>query len=111
MHKFKVGDYVIAMNSKACKVNPREEGKEYKILGLMKCPQCSDDYICVTRNDTKVRSYTCGDCGFDGIRSNHPWTSAKHFRLKGNTLEAQLKDALLIEDYELAARLRDQMNS
>jgi hypothetical protein len=110
MSKFKTGDIVIAITSKVCKINPREEGEAYKVRGVMKCPSCSDEYVCITDETFRPKTIKCAECGFDQVKSNHPWTSVIHFRLQGANLEEQIKDALAVENYELAAQLRDQLN-
>lgn len=113
MTKFNTGDIVVALSTKHCNMNPREEGKEYKVIGVIKCPQCEEDFICINdKTYSKAVRIKCSTCSCTNIYSNHVWTIASQFRSK-NTFDPQqeLQLAIKREDYMRAAELRDIINS
>jgi hypothetical protein len=113
MHKFKTGDIIIALNSKTCKFNPRTEGEAYRVLGVMQCPQCREDFVCINEKhyDQTVR-IKCATCGCKDIYSNHVWTLASNFRSENHfDPYDELERAVKNEDYMRAAELRDMINS
>lgn len=111
--QFKTGDLVIALNSKQCNLNPRTEGKEYKVIGVSKCPCCEVEMICIneTHHERAFR-IRCASCGDTTMRSNHVWTLASNFR-SANYFDPydELDRALKNEDYMRAAELRDLINA
>jgi hypothetical protein len=110
--KFKVGDIVIARNSKECKHNPRVEGKEYKVVGVTFCRECHDELLCINENGgSKSYRMKCGKCGNSDMLSSHFWTSASNFMSKDFDPYYELNLAIKMEDYERAAELRDQINA
>ena len=110
-NKFKKGDEVIALSSKDCKYNPREEGKKYKVHAVFNCRECNDEIICINNVDLPIAvTIKCSECGCTDFSSNKPWTRASQFRLSSNNLHIELQLAIEREDYEYAAKLRDQLN-
>ena len=111
--KFNTGDFVIALNSKNCNLNPRIEGKEYKVIGVSKCPGCEAEMICI-KEDHNVKGFRvrCASCGDTSMRSNHYWSLASNFR-SANHFDPyeELEHALKREDYMRAAELRDMINA
>lgn len=109
MNKFRVGDKVVALNTRQCKYNPREEGKEYTVFGVMQCPNCRTELISIRSSMlAATKQIKCSDCGCTDMHSNHYWTKASNFRSKDNfDLHDELKIAIINENYERAAQLRD----
>ena len=113
MSKFNTGDIVVALSTKHCNMNPRQEGKEYKVIGIMQCPKCSEEFVCINdkQYDKTVR-IKCSACSCSNIYSNHVWTSASQFRSNDNfDPHQELQLAIKREDYMRAAELRDIINS
>lgn len=112
MHKFKTGDIVVALSSRHCNMNPREEGKEYRVHGVMKCPSCMEEFVCIndTHYDQTIR-IKCSACGCSDMHSNHVWTLASNFKIKGLDLKLELNLAVKMEDYARAAQLRDMIRA
>lgn len=117
MREFQVKDKVVALSSKDCKYTGREEGKEYNVHGVTFCKKCNQQFISIHPEPLgKTFVIKCGECGDDTIKSNHPWTSAKHFVLATEStnkevLLIKLENAIRAENYEEAAKLRDMLNS
>lgn len=116
MNKFKVGDKVIALNSKSCKYSPRTEGEMYTVIATHTCRECGDEWICIHDiNLGRTRSIKCSQCGFDKMQSNSPFVSTRHFALveqieSKEILLIKLNNAIQSENYEEAAKLRDKIN-
>ena len=117
MKEFKIKDKVIALNSKDCKYTGRVKGKEYTVHGVTFCKKCNEQFISINPKPfDKTLVIKCGECGDQTIKSSHPWTSAKHFVLATDSsskevLLIRLENAIQAENYEEAAKLRDQINS
>jgi hypothetical protein len=113
MGKFNTGDKVIALSSKDCNKNPRQKGKEYKVIGVMECPECSEEFICINdKQYSNTLRIKCAACSCSNIYSNHMWTLASNFRSKDQfDPHYELKIAIKDEDYMRAAKLRDIINS
>jgi len=113
MDRFKTGDIVVALSTKHCNINPREEGKEYRVFGVMRCPKCETEFICINeKHYSQTFRIKCASCGCNDIHSNHAWTVASQFRSKNHfDPYDELDRALKNEDYMRAAELRDMINS
>lgn len=109
-NRFKVGDIVIANTSKTCKHNPRQAGEKYKVLAVHNCRNCNEELICINNSDLpKLFAIACS-CGDKEFSSNKPWTKASNFTMSTGNLHIELQLAIEREDYEYAAKLRDQIN-
>lgn len=109
---FKIGDIIVALNSKVCELNPRIEGNEYKVLGSTCCPECKEELVCINKtNATKSYKIKCAICGDTSMKSNHMWTLASNFRAKEFDPYEELERAIANEDYMRAAELRDKINA
>jgi len=107
--KFKEGDKVVAVTSNDLKIGRREAGKVYTVKIAIQCPNCNAEYICISTQELpKSYNMQCGSCKEHSFKSNRMWHRAVHF-IHATNLEEQLKIALELEDYELAARLRDEI--
>jgi ribosomal protein S27AE len=109
--KFKVGDYVVALTTKVTEHSSRIEGEKYKVLAEVACNDCGEQLLMVSKKELpKAYKMKCGNCGCTDMTSNHPWVMANNFTSSDN-IEERLKYAIASENYELAAQLRDQLNS
>jgi len=107
--KFKVGDKVVAVTSNNLKVGRRDAGEQYTVKISMQCLECGEEHICISTQELpKSYNMACGGCKEKSFKSNRMWHRAVHF-IHATNLEEQLKIALELEDYELAARLRDEI--
>lgn len=110
--RFKIGDIIVALNSKDCSINPRVKDKEYKVIGSTCCPECSEELVCISKNhNSKTYKIKCAVCGDTSMKSNHVWTLASNFRNKEFDPYEELERAISNEDYMRAAELRDMINS
>jgi protein-arginine kinase activator protein McsA len=111
-HTFKIGDKVTAINSKECKYQPREAGKEYTVHSVVNCPSCNEQLINISKKELpKAYRIKCSSCHSTNFSSNHSWTSASNFIPSTENLHLKLELAVKLEDYEEAAKIRDMINS
>jgi len=103
--EFKIGDEVVSLSNTASNNSQvRVEGKKYIVLDIMYCQNCGVQAINIG-GVAKFRNVKC-ECEDIQDSRGKSWTNSTNFS-KVNNIENEMLYAVKIEDYEVAASLRD----